>query len=91
MVPVLNYAKKSKVRVEDLGQVKPEDDVKIQTILLDQQWIKYKSLEDKENSLYRAVRRAYSWEFTVAIFWNIIVATLQLSSPFLLRRLIVFI
>ena len=41
--------------------------------------------------MFKAVLRAYRWEYTVAVLWNLLVAALQLISPFLLRRLILFI
>ena len=76
--------------MDELGRVRQEDDVREQKARLTECWRAYQT-SHKENKLYWAVIKAYSWEFTVAIFWNIVTATLQLASPFLLRRLIVFI
>ena len=41
--------------------------------------------------MFKAVLLAYRWEYTVAILWNLLIAALQLISPFLLRWLILFI
>ena len=76
--------------INELGTIRPEDDVRGQKLHLQEKWYFYRE-SDKEHKLYWAVLSAYKWEFTVAIFWNNLVAALQLSTPFLLRRLIVFI
>ena len=89
--PVLNHAKKHQVSVDEMGEVDPEDDVREQKSRLEEKWAYYKTRADKQNKLYWAVIKAYGWEFGVAIFWNLIIATFQLSSPFLLKRLIEFI
>ena len=89
--PVLNHAKKYQVSVDEMGEVRPEDDVREQKSRLEEKWAYYKTRADKQNKLYWAVIKAYGWEFGVAIFWNLIIATFQLSSPFLLKRLIEFI
>jgi len=41
--------------------------------------------------LSKAVIRTYAWEYFMAVLWNFVVAALQLSSPFLLRNIILFI
>ena len=69
----------------------PEDDVREQVVRLADKWMVYRQRDTTANKLYWSVLSAYKWEFTVAIFWNIIIASLQLASPFLLRRLIMFI
>ena len=76
--------------IDELGSVLEGDEVRMQKRRLEEKWAAYKGSE-KANKLYWAVLSAYKWEFTVAIFWNIVIASLQLTSPFLLRRLIVFI
>ena len=88
--PILNHSKKFQMDINELGTVRPEDDVRQQKLNLQERWYFYRE-SDKEHKLYWAVLSAYKWEFTVAIFWNNVIAALQLSTPFLLRRLIVFI
>lgn len=88
--PLLKHAKKYQVNIDELGVVREEDDVRVQKTHLEQKWNEYKD-SSKDNKLYWAVLSAYKWEFTVAIFWNIIIASLQISIPFILRYLIVFI
>lgn len=68
----------------------PADDVRAQRIRMQEKWVSYLT-SNKEHKLYWAVVSTYKWEFLVAIFWNIIIATFQLSTPFILRRLIMFI
>ena len=41
--------------------------------------------------MLRAVLRAYRWEYTVVMLWSFVIALLQLSGPFILRHLIIFI
>ena len=74
--PLLKHAKKYQVDIDELGEVRAEDDVVVQKTRLEQKWNIYKVSNKKDNKLYWAVISAYKWEFTVAIFWNIIIAAL---------------
>ena len=88
--PVLEYSKKNQLKIEELGKVRPSHDVRIQQARLVTAWNYYKHSRSKY-SMFKAVLRAYRYEYIVAILWSFVVATLQLSSPFLLRKVIVFI
>ena len=76
--------------INELGEVDTLDDVREKKKRLEAKWNEY-LMSHKEHKLYWAVISAYKWEFAVSIFWNLVIATLQLTTPFLLRRLIVFI
>ena len=41
--------------------------------------------------MFKTILRAYRWEYTVAIACNLLIVALQLISPFLLKRVIIFI
>ena len=70
--------------------MRTEHDVKIQYERLQESWSFYKN-DPTPNTLFKAVLRTYAWEYFMAVLWNFVVAALQLSSPFLLRNVILFI
>jgi hypothetical protein len=74
-----------------MGGISVEDCVEVQLEKLEASWAEYKTLPNQENALFWAVMHAFKHEYKVAMFWNIIVAVLQVSSPFILHRLIEFI
>lgn len=74
-----------------MGSVSTEDSVQVQVARLEASWEKYKNLPDQKNALFRAIMDAFRREFNLATYWNLLVACLQLSSPFILHRLITFI
>ena len=88
--PVLEYSKKNQLQIDELGKPRPIYDVKIHQARLETAWNYYKNDKGK-NRLFKAVFRAYRWEYFVSIFWNTIICFLQLATPFLLRNLILFI
>jgi len=55
--------------------VDPTDDVREQKHRLQFKWNQYRT-SHKEHKLYWAVLTTYRWEFGVAIFWNMVIATL---------------
>ena len=88
--PVLDYSKKHQLNIDELGEVRSSHDVKIQQARLVTAWNYYKNSGSKY-SLFKAVLRAFRWEFTVAVLWNFLIVALELISPFLLRWLIIYI
>ena len=74
-----------------MGRVSTEDSVQVQVARLEASWEKYKHSPDQKNALFRAIMDAFRREFNLATYWNLLVACLQLSSPFILHRLITFI
>ena len=88
--PVLGYSKKYQLDIEDLGTIRESHDVRVQQGRLVTAWNGYKRSGSK-HSLFKAVLRAYRWEYTVAVLWNLLVCALQIISPFVLRRLILFV
>lgn len=89
--PVLKHSKKHSVDIEDLGVLRADQDVRAQKVRLQERWEHYKTRDDTTQRLYWATLSTYKWEFAVAIFWNLVIATLQLSAPFIMRHIIVFI
>jgi hypothetical protein len=65
--------------------------VEAQKAKLEISWNKYRSENEHSNALFRAVIHAFRREYGIAMFWNLFGALLQISSPFILHRLIEFI
>ena len=73
-----------------LGTPELKYDVKFQQARLEASWIRYRERKTKHN-LLRAILRTYRREYITAMLWFTFVACLQLTTPFLLRRLILFV
>ena len=41
--------------------------------------------------MLKAIFYAYRWEYTIIALWSFVIAALQLSSPFILRQLIIYV
>ena len=76
--PVLEYSKKHQLDLNELGKVRPKLDVKVHKAKLEASWNHYKDSPSKDR-LFKAVLRAYAWEYIVAILWNMLVCALQLA------------
>lgn len=88
--PLLKYSKKNQLSIDELGTVRKSHDVKVQHARLVKAWDYYKHGKSKYG-MFKAILRAYRFEYTVAVLWSLVVASLQLISPFLLRWTIEFI
>ena len=89
--PVLGYAKTNQLDIKQLGKVRHKDSVEVQIAKLEAAWERQKSQRNNEHALSKAIFGAFKWEFYYATFWNFVITLLQLSVPFLLKRIIEFI
>ena len=88
--PVLGYAQRHQLDINELGTVRAESDVRLQKARLMKAWEYYKEKPGK-NSMLKAVLMAYRREYCISTFFAMLVCCLQIVSPFLLKALIDYI
>ena len=88
--PVLGYAQRNQLDINELGTVRKESDVRLQKARLMKEWLHYKDKPGK-NGMLKAVMKAYRREYCISTFFAMLVCCLQIVSPFLLKALIDYI
>lgn len=88
--PLIHFARTNQISIDLMGTVSPEDSALAQMLKLEKAWDRYRQGSDK-NALFKSVVAAFRREYLNAVFWNVLVACLQVTSPFILHSLIEFI
>ncbi|CDW86515.1 atp-binding cassette superfamily [Stylonychia lemnae] len=86
---LISFAKKNQIHINQMGKIKDQDRVELQYNKLKKSWKLYKNR--KGNSLFKAVLHAYRYEYFIAVIFNLVVTSIEISSPLLIKRIIDYI
>ena len=92
ITPLIKFSKKyRKLKVDDLGELRKDDQVKQQIENLRRVWLRAVAAGVTKNSLMKAVLVSFKSHYIVLMLLNIMNALLTMSSPFIIKPLIDFV
>eukprot|EP00347_Sterkiella_histriomuscorum_P019725 403340529 len=87
--PLIAFSKKNVLHINQMGDIRQNQKVEVQYLKLKKSWKKYK--HSQGNALFKAVIHAYRYEYLIAVFFNLLITAAEISTPFLVKRIIEFI